>query len=296
MQVVIRLSRTAEDLIAEFSAGAKLYLESAATEDGSYSAVGSGTAIVAGTQRYEVYDANGVPGTTWYRFRAGNSGGTTFSEYSDPWLSTSLTAYATLDAFKATVKTVSDATDAVLEGYLVSSSAFLDSQLHRRFYRDPQVSGTTSKSFRVKRSSASLTRAIGRGVDIISVTSITITMYPGATPVALEATDWELLDPDYSGHPSPDLILSDGGTYSAWSPGWVITIVGVFGFPEVPDIIARATLEIAREMHRQGAGGASAAQGVNQYGVPIFLTGYPPTVRTVLAVDSIFRNQSFAWV
>src|SRR6187549_1564421 len=103
MQVVINLSRSADDLITEFSAGAKVYLYSAATEEGSYSAVGSGTLIVSGQQRYEVYDSTGTPGTTWYKFRAGNTGGTLFTDYSDPWLSTSLRAYATLDDLRPTL-------------------------------------------------------------------------------------------------------------------------------------------------------------------------------------------------
>lgn len=309
MQVDVTLDGSAADLIAQFGEDAKLYLYRAAAEEGPYSeVVAAATVLVAGTDRYELQDPAGAPGISWYKPRVGDAGGTLFAgdpsvtdpsdgEYIAPFLSTSLTAYATLDQLKRTIKTVADTNDAVLEGYLGDASAFIDGKLHRRFYRDPQVSGTTTRTFRVTRSSASLCRAVRRGIDIISVTTITVADGTGATPTELAAADWYLLDPDYEGHPSPDLVLSDVGTRSTWPIGFdTVSITGVFGFPAVPDAIRRATLEIAREMHRQGAGGAGAAQGVNQYGVPVFMTGYPPTVREVLAIDSIYRHQSFAWV
>ena len=262
---------------------------------------------MAGTDRYELQDPTGAPGISWYKPRVGNAGGTVYAgdpsvtdpasgEYIAPFLSTSLRAYATLDELKRTIKTVADTNDAVLEQYLQDASAFLDEQLHRQFYRDPQVSGTTTKTLRVRRMSASLARAVGRLVDIVSVDSVAWAASTLDTPTALTTDDWYLADPELPGFPSTDLVLSDVGRLSAWGIGWV-TITGVFGWEAVPGMVRRATIEVAREMHRQGPGGASAGQsGVNQYGVPVFMTGYPPTVRSVLADGSVFRSKSFASV
>jgi hypothetical protein len=52
VHVTVTLTETAADLIVGYSAGAKLYLDSAATEAGAYSNVTS-TALVSGTEVYE---------------------------------------------------------------------------------------------------------------------------------------------------------------------------------------------------------------------------------------------------
>jgi hypothetical protein len=78
--VNVSLSIASDDLLVGYGAGAKVYLQSAATENGSYSAVAN-TVIVSGTENYEFWDANGTD-STWYRTRVGNTGGTSFSDFS----------------------------------------------------------------------------------------------------------------------------------------------------------------------------------------------------------------------
>lgn len=297
MQVVINLTRSADDLLAEFSAGAKLYLYSAATEDGSYSAVGSGTAIVSGQQRYEVYDATGTPGTTWYKFRAGNSGGSAFSEYSDPWLSTSLTAYATLDDLRATLALGSSDTthDAWLERTLEDVSSQLDGECGRSFYRYPQVTGTTTITFDVTERSESLRYAIdgrrsstGVALDILSITTLEVRDSESSSYVEVSAGDSGYylqpgMGPGVAGTdwPYEDIVLSPSGSYTCWPRGYrAVRITGAFGFPRVPNVIRHAVVAEVRERFRQSISGGAAPQGINEFGTPMFLTGHTNEWRT----------------
>ena len=80
-KVTINLDQTAADYLAGYGAGALIFLQSSSSEGGSYSAVSS-TAIVSGTEQYEVWDSAGAS-TTWYRFRIGDSGGSSFTDFSD---------------------------------------------------------------------------------------------------------------------------------------------------------------------------------------------------------------------
>ncbi len=298
MQVVINLTRSADDLLSEFSAGAKVYLYSASSENGSYSAVGSGTAIVSGQQRYEVYDTAGTPGTTWYKFRVGNSGGTLFTEYSDPWLSTSLRAYATLDELRQTLALGSTDTghDALLEAWLEDLSAELDGACHRSFYRYPQVTGTATVYWDVAACAPSLARATdwrrsttGQALDIISVSNIYVRDDEGSDYVELS----QVADVDYylqpgrgpgvsgTDWPFEDIVLSPVGAYTAFPTGYrAVKLTAVLGFPYVPSVVKRAVIAEARERWRQSVSGGAAPQGINEFGTPMFLTGSTDEWRT----------------
>lgn len=86
IHLTIAVANTADLLATEaYGAGALLRWESSATETGIY-VEGGTVALVSGTSLYDVWDAAGVPETTWYRTRISNAGGTTFSAYSAPFL------------------------------------------------------------------------------------------------------------------------------------------------------------------------------------------------------------------
>jgi len=70
-----------------YGPGALLRWESCATVDGNpvpY-AEGGTVALVSGTSVYDVWDAAGTEGVTWYRTRVSNAAGSTFSPYSTPF-------------------------------------------------------------------------------------------------------------------------------------------------------------------------------------------------------------------
>jgi hypothetical protein len=98
LQVVV--PDTAELLALEaYDAGALLRWESSAEIDGIY--VEGGTiALVADVSLYDIWDAAGVEGTTWYRRRLSDAGGTTFSAYSDPFQTSIHDLYLSTDQFR----------------------------------------------------------------------------------------------------------------------------------------------------------------------------------------------------
>jgi hypothetical protein len=99
LQVVV--ADTADLLATEsYGAGALLRWESAAAVDGTYTEGGT-IALVAGTSLYDVWDAAGVAGTTWYQTRVSDASGTTFSAYSTPFQSAEHDQYLSPDQFRA---------------------------------------------------------------------------------------------------------------------------------------------------------------------------------------------------
>ena len=81
-------------------AGSLLLTEYSATFGGVYVQINS-TPLVAKTSTYVVYDIAGVT-TGWYRTRLSNAGGTTFSNYSDPFQAPTPTLlYCSLSDFRS---------------------------------------------------------------------------------------------------------------------------------------------------------------------------------------------------
>lgn len=308
VSVVINLGPTAASLITQYGASAKLYLESAATEGGAYSAVSS-TALVSGTERYTIVDAAGTPGTTWYRFAPGTSSAVDAAAYSDPWLSTSLTAYATLDDLRATMDFPDTSRDALLEDMLRDASADIDAACGRSFYRSPQVTGTETAYVDVTRAGMrSLALASGgggftdgRALDIVSITTLEVrasetssytAIAAGDTGYYLQAGDGALGEGAW---PYEDVILSPAGSTTTWPVGFrAVKVTGVRGFSAVPPSVRRAVIDETRERWRQGPGGGPTQQGVNQFGTPIFLTGDSPQLRRITRVGSPFLKRSWA--
>ncbi len=86
IHLIVSVTNTAELLAAEaYGAGALLRWESSASEAGVY-VEGGTVALVSGTTLYDVWDAAGVAGVTWYRTRVSDAAGSTFSAYSAPTL------------------------------------------------------------------------------------------------------------------------------------------------------------------------------------------------------------------
>lgn len=297
MRIVVNLTEDSDDVLAEFSAGAKLYLLSSTTESGSYTDVTS-VAIVSGTEQYELTDAAGTS-STWYKTQVGNSAGSTRGSLSAAFRATALVAYATLDDVRRTLAIDGTAHDNLLSDLLIDVSADIDTACGRRFYRDPQVSGTATVYADIAECRPSLLDAIGgrylvdgRALDIVSITNLYarasesdayVEVAAGDTGYYLDGyakgvgvygTDWSY----------EDVTLSPvSATFTAWPEGRrAVKIVGVFGFPKVPASVRRATISETRERFRQSIGGGQLPAGVNQFGTPIFLTGDSPDMRRIM--------------
>jgi hypothetical protein len=309
VHVTVNLTEDPADLITGYSAGAKLYLDSASTEGGSYSNVTS-TALVAGTTVYEFWDAAGTS-ATWYKSRAGNTGATLYSSYSPAFQATSLAAYASLMDLRETGDWADTSRDNLLLDLLVDASGHIDALCGRQFYRVPQVSGTSTFYVDVIRPGmTSLVLASGgyttSGVplDVLSVTTLGIrdsesdasytTVTAGDAGYYLQPGD----GPGAAGTvwPYGDVVLSPSGSSFATYPVGrrAVEIVGALGFPAVPPMVRRATVDTAREWYRQGPGGGPSQVGVNQFGVPVYLAGMPSSLKALVAAGSPYVRRTYA--
>jgi hypothetical protein len=271
-----------DDLLVGYGAAAKVRLERDTTSAfGSPVEVATQT-IVSGTTQYEFWDSGGTS-ASWYRSRYSATAGAPFSEYSSPFQPGNPTAYATLDALREYLNVPDVSSDNVLSDLLEDASRHLDEKCGRDFLRHPGVSGTETRTFLTERGNLLEVRA-----GIVSLDTVELAPYTGAAYSTLAADDWTLwpTDPEpyhsYSG-----VALTDTGSYRYWYPALAgARLTGVFGFAQVPPLIRRATLDLAREWYRQGPGGGGPV-GVNQFGTPIFGAGEPKSVR-----DAI---EEYAW-
>jgi len=178
IRLEIIVADTAILLDAEaYGAGALLRWESCATVDGAY--VEGGTiALVAGDSLYIIWDDAGVDGTTWYKTRVSDAGGTTFSAYSAPFQTAIHGLYLSVDQCRA-FPGMPPATVLSDESLLI----LLDSAA-QAIVREHGPAGETKERLRVRGDLLMLSR------PALSITSIVEDARGAAT--ALAADDWEL--------------------------------------------------------------------------------------------------------
>lgn len=298
-RIVVNLVQPASDLLATFGAGAKVYLESAASSAFSAPTVLSSTIIVSGTEQLEFVDLTGTS-TTWYRVRVGNTGGTSYSDYSDGVQATSLLTYATIDDVAKTmpglVQTDSKAMNLIAD-LLEDASDLITQICHRSFFRSPAVTGTETRTFNVIREGrSSLAEALGYGIDIVagSISLFELTDATGGTFTTVTAGAagyWPDPANPLAGWPTEDLLLSDQASqYRSYSVGsGTARITAAFGWAAIPRLVRRATVDLAREWYRQGPGGGGPV-GINQFGTPVFGPGTPSTVIRLAKSDYTRRD------
>lgn len=297
-RIVVNLVQPAADLLTTYGAGAKVYLERDTTSAFAAPTVVSSTTIVSGTEQLEFVDTSGTS-SSWYRVRVGNSGGTTYGDYSDGVQATSVLSYATADDVIETMSVAASDTKAynLLADLVIDASDYISRACKRTFYRSPQVSGTEVRVYNVVRPrERTLSRAIGQDVDIISLSTVEAadTVSGSYTTIASGATGY-YTSPDVlvSGFPYEDIYLSpEGASYTRFPSGGLVRLTGAFGWPSVPPLIKRATIDLAREWYRQGPGGGGPI-GTSALGQPIFQRGNPPSVDQAI---SMYRRVSFTVV
>lgn len=294
INVRVNLSNPAA-VLGQYGAGAKVRLESSATEAGTYAEVASSPqAIVASSPQYAFPDALGTA-TTWYRSRvstASPAAGGDYSAYSAPFQVGYLTAYADEDDLLAMLPdTPTAAKYGLLTQCLQRASAVITARCGRDFYRHPQVSGTEARLYDIRVPSNRLIVVDG----IVSLTSAEYASYTGGTFATVSTTDWFLRptqpEPEDSYY---EVLLSDQGSVPVFYRGTgVVRLTGVFGYASVPSIIAAGCLALAREMYAlmpSGRGSASGAAGFGSIAVPDYLPR--PTYEAI----EWGRRRTRAWV
>lgn len=268
-----------DDKLTEFGAGAKLYwARDNSSAAGAFADASGSVALLATQSQYEIVDATGQAGH-FYRTRVGNAGATAFDAWSDVFQAGAISAYATLDDLREELAIPDKSADNRLSDLLEQASRYLDERCGHDFLRHPQVSGSESRLFWTEGGSNLLLVRAG----IVSLSQVELTTYTGGTYSSLAASDWALWPSEVRPYHSHEGVLLSGlGTYQAFYAALDgARLTGVFGYEQVPPIVAKATLDLAREWFRQGPGGGGPV-GVNQFGTPIFGGGEPKSVRDAI--------------
>lgn len=237
-----------DDRIRDYGVGAKLYWARDNTSAaGAFTDASGSTVLIAGQTAYEIYDATGQDGY-YYRTRVGNAAATDVGAWADVFRAGSLLSYASVTDLREELRLPDDSRDNLLADLLADASDWITAECGRDFYRHPQVSGTEVRLYDLTDDTSAVLD------DIISLTTVEYGAYTGSSYTALVAADWTL-EPRL-GSPYSALTLTDYGSLGHFYAGTgTVRLTGVFGFPSVPRLIRRATLDLARELYQQSAGG-----------------------------------------
>lgn len=289
-QIVINVDDP-DDIIAGYGAGAVVRVERAADAAFSSPTELVTLPIVSGTTQYEYWDAAGLDGS-WYRSRYSASGGAPFSGYSDPFQAGAPSTYATLDSLREYLNLPDNSRDNLLTDLLRQATDYLIGEMGRDLFRHPAVSGEETRLFNGPSSSMLDVRE-----GIISLSGVRWSGGTGGEYTDLDAPSW-VLYPQFrrpyiavggaqAVEPAAGIALTDIATVSTWFYGVdTVELTGVFGFPSIPSMVEKATLDCAREWYRQGPGGGGPV-GVNQYGTPLFAAGMPMTVKKAIELYGV---------
>lgn len=288
VKVVITLP-SPDDVLSGYAAGAKLRIQSASSEAGSFADLASPTiSVVAATYQYEVWDAAG-DGTTWYRWRPENSGGTETGDWSPAFQGLEAAAaarasgsYASLDDLLLAMPTDPVAGDtrrlARMEQALVETAEMVTAELGWDAFRAPQ---TGSSTFEFHGPGGRLLH-VHRG--IVAVSLIEVRQSTGGTWQSLAATDWwlegqpgELTVPP--GEPYFHVRMSDLATYGDWPAGENrIRLTGALGWPRPSSRHVAANVAWARQVLAADPSFPGGIVGPTQLGSPVGTQKVPDAV------------------
>lgn len=253
-----------------YGAGAIVRLQS--SSDGVTYANETTAALVSGTRLYTLYDTDGTS-STWYRTRYENAGGTSTSDWSDPFVvggetggylcslydvEQRLAGVASTNDREQLLEIISQVS-AEITGY--TGRTLLPETATYRF--DALVGQTLDRSLR--------TLWVDRGIRSITSLSIAADDQPdtGGTFTTLAATEYSLRPSTIArepGWPATSVVILP--TSSSWfTPGInTVEIAGAFGFAAVPpDVQAVAENATIRRYQARGSGVATAL-GTEDFG------------------------------
>jgi hypothetical protein len=283
VRVPVTLPLGADEYIATFGTATTLFLEYGTA---TTPATGTATSVLTSGQEYYDFWVATEP-ESYYRWRVGNASASTATAYSAIFQAP--VAYATRQEFLRGVDFPDTSRYDELDSLLVQATQLITKLCQRSFFRDPVGTGTKTLTLDVEwYGQRKLSLARGRDLDIISLSSVTIADYPGgaATTIASGSAGYYLApDVVLPGESYTDLILSEQGTtYTRFPTGTrLVTLVGAFGWAAVPDLVRRATVDLARYWynHRDNEGDPV---GISAFGSPVFGPGTPRTVRDAVKV------------
>lgn len=289
-QIIINVDDP-DDILVGYGAGALIRVERDATSTFGAPTEITTIPIVSGQTQYEYWDAAGAD-TAWYRSRYSAAGGSPYSGYSDAFQPGSPRLYASLDSLREYLVLPNNDRDNLLLDLLRQATDYLTGKMGRDCFRHPAISGD---ELRLYAGSGDGYLDVPEG--IIALTGIRVAGGTGGSFTDLVATDWRT-DPrttdTYVGvggglypMPSRAVELTDVAGISEWYTGEdTVELTGSFGFPAIPSMVEKATLDLAREWYRQGPGGGGPV-GVNQFGTPLFLAGMPKTVADAISLYGV---------
>lgn len=273
--VHVVLSIDSADLLVGYSAGAKVYLYSAATEAGTYSSVTS-TAIVSGTEDYEFWDANGES-TTWYKARAGNSAGTAFSDYSAAFrvaaVASAGSAYTSIALIKASQDISDSTTDSVIQTYVDAANRRLINFIGG--FIGP--TGDTARTYDYPEDAPNR-RCFRIPTGIRSIGTLTVAPGTGQTPASV-ASDDLLLRPRLAERtsrddPATEVWLSDNATgdVSGFTPGYdvIAFATSVFDWAATPPDLIEIATTLGRRMFKARQSATGDVVGSTAWGTAMF--------------------------
>jgi hypothetical protein len=287
--IPVSIPIAADDLISQYGAGTAVVQLAYGTASDLTGAATASKTITTGKEYYD-FALSSATVDTYYRFRVGGSSS------SHDWspIFQAPVAYATRQELVREMDLPDDGRYDLLDQALVQATQKVTQVCGgRSFFRAPVGSGTKTLQLDIRYDSPRLSLARGRRLDIISLSTVGVAAYTGASydTVASGSAGYYLAPDDpLTGFPYTDVVLSDlGSLYTSYPQGMrTVQLVGAFGWAAVPELVKRATIDLAREWYRQGPGGGGPV-GINQFGTPVFGPGAPPSIRQLYESEYAWR-------
>jgi hypothetical protein len=270
----------AGDILAD-NAGAVIRLERDTLVTFPAPGVVSTTALVSGTDRYEIYDASGTS-TSWYRFRIQTALGVALTDYSTPFQVIARTPIATLGSVKLRLGSGATSTDDDVLQQFVDS---VNDQFVRHIGYYPGPSTDTSRTYHGRDAVRNGYRLWIPG-GVRTVTGLTIGESTTATETAATLTDISLgPTPRRAGEPYWYIDFHDQvtGSWSYYPFGYGnVTVTGLFGWAQVPDeLVDWASMQVVRRWKSRATGDPDVV-GNDEFGNAIISYRLPAELRRAL--------------
>lgn len=234
-----------------YDAGAIVRLQSCATETGVF-ANETTAALVSGTRAYTLYDADGT-GTTWYRTRYENAGGTIYSDWSDAFQVGGEEAgyLCSLTDVKQRLGIGDDVDtyDEELAELIRAVTAEIERQTGCDFTGD-----RSDQTYLFDVPYMSRVLWVGRGVQSVTTLAYATTSQPETSGTYTTISTGYYLRPmtverDHLGEPASRIVLADTSSYWFY-PGYnTVQLTARLGWAEVPPEVSRIAVNAVVSQH-----------------------------------------------
>ena len=251
---------------AGYGSGALILLESS-SDNVTFAAVGSGTALVSGTATYTVYHSAGTT-TTWYRTRYANSGSTVFSEYSPAFqVEQGPENYASLGSVKLRLGKTTTTADDIIESICGQVNVYIESLTQRPIGPDATTVYTVDGYDAFEDGRCLL---FPRGIR--SITTLEVATTTGGTFATVASADYFLRPTAANrqpGWPATEVWMTDIPTSSNpyFYPGYAnVRITGTFGWAAIPADLREVAEVLAVRAYNWRMSGSTDTSGGSDVG------------------------------